>query len=132
MVRVAVAQPGQREGPGWQPASPGPLHFRTGDPAALRAARLIRMNVGFWRSHVLEERRDAHRISKAATGQILFGSAAAHCAILDLSDRGARLELSTTKGLPSNFVLKLTEGNKRECKVVWRDENENRVGVEFC
>ena len=81
---------------------------------------------------MFEERRSAHRLNKAATGQILFGSAAAHCAILDLSDRGARLELSTTNGLPSNFVLKLTEGSKRECKVIWRDESENRVGVEFC
>ena len=78
----------------------------------------------------MEERRTVHRVGKVATGKILFGSAVIDCAILDVSDRGARLELSTTKELPSDFVLKLTEGERRECKVVWRDEN--RVGVEFC
>jgi hypothetical protein len=78
----------------------------------------------------VEERRNAHRVDKVATGKILFGSAVIDCAILDVSDRGARLELSTTEELPSDFVLKLTEGDRRECKVVWRDENG--VGVEFC
>jgi hypothetical protein len=78
----------------------------------------------------VEERRNAHRVGKVATGIILFGSEVIDCAILDVSDRGARLELSTTKELPSDFVLKLTEGDRRECKVVWR--NETRVGVEFC
>jgi hypothetical protein len=79
---------------------------------------------------MVEERRNADRIGKVATGEILFGSAVIECAILDVSDRGARLELSTPKELPSDFVLKLTEGNRRQCKVVWRDEN--RVGIEFC
>jgi hypothetical protein len=77
----------------------------------------------------LQERRNAHRVGKVATGKILFGGAVTDCAILDVSDRGARLELSTTKGLPSIFSLRLTQGNRRECKVVWRDENT--VGVEF-
>jgi PilZ domain len=76
------------------------------------------------------ERRNDHRIGKIATGEILFGSTIIECAILDVSDRGARLELSTPNELPSDFVLKLTEGNRRQCKVVWRDVN--RVGVEFC
>jgi hypothetical protein len=34
-----------------------------------------------------------------------------------------------TQELPSEFVLRLTEGNRRQCQVAWRDHN--RVGVEF-
>ncbi len=77
----------------------------------------------------MQERRNTHRVAKVATGHILFGSAVIDCAILDVSDRGARLELSTIEGLPTLFSLRLTEGNRRDCKVVWRDENI--VGVEF-
>ena len=77
----------------------------------------------------MDERRKAPRAAQLATGQILFGSAILHCAIVDLSDHGACLELSTTNGLPSEFVLRLTEGNKRQCRVTWRDNN--RIGVEF-
>jgi hypothetical protein len=54
----------------------------------------------------VEERRNAHRVGKVATGKILFGSAVIDCAILDVSDRGARLEVSTIEELPSDFVLK--------------------------
>ncbi len=78
----------------------------------------------------VQERRSAPRISNAATGQILVGTMVIDCAILDVSDRGARLELSTTKALPTDFVLKLTDGHRQDCKVVWRDETT--VGVEFC
>jgi PilZ domain len=78
----------------------------------------------------VQDRRSAPRSSKAATGQIVVGSIVIDCAILDVSDRGARLEVSTTKTLPPNFVLKLTDGHRRDCKVVWQDEIA--VGVEFC
>src|SRR5262245_990575 len=80
--------------------------------------------------HGVQERRDAPRTRKVATGKILFDSTVLDCAILDLSDRGACLELSTTERLPSDFALTLTDGNKRQCKVVWKEQD--RVGVEFC
>ncbi len=78
----------------------------------------------------MQDRRSAPRSSAAATGQIVVASTVIDCAILDVSARGARLELSTTKGLPTQFVLKLTDGGRRDCKVVWQDETT--VGVEFC
>jgi len=77
----------------------------------------------------VDERRKDPRAAKLATGQIVFDSAVLHCAIVDLSDHGACLEVSTTNGLPSEFVLRLTEGDKHQCKVAWRDHN--RMGVEF-
>ena len=77
----------------------------------------------------MDERRKSLRGAKLATGQIVFDSTVLHCAIVDLSDHGACLEVSMTQELPSEFVLRLTEGNRRQCQVAWRDHN--RVGVEF-
>ena len=45
------------------------------------------------------------------------------CAIVDISDSGARLQLENECELPEQFVLFLTKGGKtrRHCKIVWRD-----------
>ena len=86
----------------------------TGESAE-RRPELIQVNVAqcieLWNSaqfggHPVDERRKAPRAAQLATGQILFGSAILHCAIVDLSNHGACLELSTTDGLPSEFVLR--------------------------
>lgn len=53
------------------------------------------------------------------------------CAILDVSDSGARLELETPAEVPDRFHLVLS-GNgtpHRACRVIWRDGKQ--VGVTF-
>jgi PilZ domain len=53
------------------------------------------------------------------------------CAIADISDSGARLQLEAECELPERFILLLTKGGeaRRHCRVVWRDGLF--VGVEF-
>lgn len=53
------------------------------------------------------------------------------CAIVDISDSGARLQFEDEFEVPERFVLLLTKGKgpRRRCKVVWR--NGLFIGVQF-
>jgi hypothetical protein len=53
------------------------------------------------------------------------------CAIADVSETGARIQLETDWELPERFLLLLTRGGgtRRLCRKVWRDGL--MVGVEF-
>jgi PilZ domain len=53
------------------------------------------------------------------------------CAISDISESGARLQLESEFELPERFILLLTKSGeaRRHCRVVWR--NGLFVGVEF-
>ena len=53
------------------------------------------------------------------------------CAIVDVSNTGARLQLEDDCELPEHFLLLLTKGGeaRRHCKLVWR--NGLFVGVQF-
>jgi hypothetical protein len=53
------------------------------------------------------------------------------CILRDVSQTGARLELSAAEQLPDEFVLGLTEAMepRRQCQVVWRKPEV--VGVRF-
>lgn len=53
------------------------------------------------------------------------------CALADISDHGARLDVESTEKVPDNFILLLSNRGrpKRKCKVAWR--NEHQLGVEF-
>jgi hypothetical protein len=53
------------------------------------------------------------------------------CAIVDISEGGARLSLEADEPLPEAFILLLTRNGRtsRHCRVVWRDGHT--LGVEF-
>jgi len=53
------------------------------------------------------------------------------CALADISDTGARLDLESIDDIPDDFILQLsTRGAaRRKCHVVWR--NEGQLGVRF-
>jgi hypothetical protein len=53
------------------------------------------------------------------------------CAMSDISNTGARLDVDEVALLPDHFILLLTESGqpRRVCTVVWRTENQ--VGVRF-
>jgi len=53
------------------------------------------------------------------------------CALADISDHGARLDVESTENVPDNFILLLSNRGrpKRKCKVAWR--NKKQLGVEF-
>ena len=53
------------------------------------------------------------------------------CALSDVSDRGARINVHDSEIIPDNFLL-LLAGNgaaRRKCRVIWRKPQQ--VGVKF-
>ncbi|MBV8793000.1 MAG: PilZ domain-containing protein [Pseudolabrys sp.] len=53
------------------------------------------------------------------------------CALSDISDTGARLDVENVDAIPSEFILMLSSRGtpQRKCKVVWR--NDSQIGVDF-
>jgi PilZ domain-containing protein len=55
---------------------------------------------------------------------VIDGETQSHpCAIVDISNTGARLQLKDDFELPEHFLLLLTRGGgaRRRCKIIWRD-----------
>jgi PilZ domain len=53
------------------------------------------------------------------------------CALSDVSDRGARINVHDSEIIPDNFLLLLAENGaaQRRCRVIWRKPRE--LGVKF-
>jgi hypothetical protein len=53
------------------------------------------------------------------------------CALADISDKGARLEVMDIDTIPDEFVLFLSPHGtpRRRCRVAWRSKNQ--IGVRF-
>ena len=65
-------------------------------------------------------------------GQVVFdkGRCVAACIVRDISERGARIEVSSVIGIPSEFTLLLDDRSAAPvCFVKWR--NQTTLGVEF-
>ena len=77
----------------------------------------------------MEEHRRASRSRMLKSGKIHLGKHAVPCTVHNLSDTGAKLQVQTTEGLPSEFVFSMLERPPRECEVVWR--NEAKLGIRF-
>jgi hypothetical protein len=63
------------------------------------------------------------------SGKILLGSHAVPCAVRNLSETGACLEVQTTYGIPTKFEFVLPPQPPRLCKVVWI--RDTKIGVHF-
>jgi hypothetical protein len=69
-----------------------------------------------------------HRILKAGT--ISFGGGTIDCAVRNLSETGAALEVVTPLFIPDRFTpIVQSEQLKGPCHIVWR--KEKRMGVAF-
>jgi PilZ domain len=71
---------------------------------------------------------------KFQDGKILLGSLELPCTIRDLSEKGACLEVHTTRGIPVIFQLVVANrtgkpGKVVTCRVMWRDYT--KLGVHF-
>ena len=78
------------------------------------------------------ERRAARRqrVLKGATLSFNKGYSAFECVVRNLSERGARLSLAETFGLPGRFRLAIGDEEKgRTARVVWR--RSDAIGVSF-
>ena len=53
------------------------------------------------------------------------------CALSDMSDTGARIDVENSKTVPDHFILLLSGNGKarRKCRVVWRKPTQ--IGVTF-
>jgi hypothetical protein len=68
------------------------------------------------------------RILKSAT--IEFDRGAHSCAVRNLSESGAALDVPYALAIPHEFTLIIqTDQVSRHCRVIWR--KENRLGVAF-
>jgi hypothetical protein len=76
------------------------------------------------------ERRASPRKRMLKTAHIILSEKAPkiECAVRNVSDMGAMLQISTTYGIPDNFLLRI-DGVQRACRVVWR--TETKIGVAF-
>jgi hypothetical protein len=79
------------------------------------------------------ERRQAMRHDTRCQAWIEFDSDAPprQCTIVDVSEGGARIEVSTPGDLPEDFSLVLMEdaAHIRRCRIVWRTDAE--IGVRY-
>ena len=78
----------------------------------------------------MDENRKAirRRVLKGAT--IEFGSSAFSCAVRNLSETGAALDVPSSVGIPREFQLVIQDNQlTHRCRVIWREEK--RIGVAF-
>ena len=81
-------------------------------------------------------RRERQRIARhigdgsSKSAMIEFEGGAFSCAVRNLSDTGAALDVPACVGIPHEFKLRIeTDRVTRHCRVVWR--REIRIGVAF-
>jgi hypothetical protein len=76
------------------------------------------------------ERRDTPRMRTLKSAKIILSDKApkVECVVRNLSKNGARLQVSTSSGLPAHFDLEF-DGERRHCRVVWM--REALLGVTF-
>ena len=76
------------------------------------------------------ENRRAARKRVLKTGYIVFSDKAPklECAVRNVSETGASLQVSATLGIPTNFDA-IIDGVRRRCRSVWR--TDTRIGVAF-
>ena len=78
----------------------------------------------------MDEKRKAVRQRVLKSPTIEFNRGAYSCAVRNLSENGASLDVPGALSLPKEFILVLeTSEVRKQCHVIWR--KENRLGVSF-
>ena len=87
--------------------------------------------IGNYRSHAELRKKPRRQFHYNARIQIDGSASLVACAIVDISECGARLSLEVDEALPETFTLLLTRNGRtsRHCRTVWRDGP--LLGVEF-
>jgi hypothetical protein len=77
------------------------------------------------------EKRLSPRRNTMIEAEIVFdsGRRRLRCIIRNLSDSGAKLEVTSVAGVPNTFDLIAPRHHPHACRVVWRSLKE--MGVEF-
>jgi hypothetical protein len=76
------------------------------------------------------EKRAAPRYRVLKRGTLAFGGVGIDCTVRNLSATGARVDIASAVGVPSNFIL-VIEADQfiRRCRPVW--SNERQLGIAF-
>jgi len=78
----------------------------------------------------MDENRKASRRRVLKSATIEFDQGAYSCAVRNLSEAGAALDVPFAAAIPHEFKLIMTtDQGSRRCRVIWR--KENRLGVAF-
>ena len=75
------------------------------------------------------DRRKTMRRKVLDNALIRFGHDSATCAILDLSEAGAALDIGAQTSIPDQFTLVVPRTKTYACNVIWR--KPGRIGVSF-
>jgi hypothetical protein len=82
------------------------------------------------RATAMIEKRGAPRYRVLKRGTLAFGGGGIDCTVRNLSASGARIDIATPIGLPSNFILVIEADHFiRRCRPVWN--NDRQLGVVF-
>ena len=78
-----------------------------------------------------DDNRDAlrHRTLKGGRIVVNDGFSTFDCTVRNLSETGAKLEVTSSLPIPQRFELAMHDGRRFACEVAWRTETE--VGVKF-
>jgi hypothetical protein len=78
----------------------------------------------------VQEKRTIHRKRVLKNAQIVLSDKAPKldCAVRNISDAGACLQVSTTYGIPASFDV-IIEGARRACRSIWR--TDTKLGITF-
>ncbi|HZL31727.1 MAG TPA: PilZ domain-containing protein [Pseudolabrys sp.] len=80
----------------------------------------------------MKDKREAVRRAMRYTAWLTLDGDELHgCALSDISDTGARIDVEDSDRLPDHFML-LLSGNgvaRRKCRIVWRQPRQ--IGVTF-
>jgi hypothetical protein len=87
--------------------------------------------VSNYRNHAELRKKPRQQFNYNARIQIGSEAPLVTCAIVDISEGGARLSLEADEPLPEAFMLLLTRNGRtsRHCRLVWR--TGQTLGVEF-
>ena len=78
-----------------------------------------------------DDNRDAQRHRTLKGGRIVVndGFSTFDCTVRNLSETGAKLEVTSSLPIPQRFELAMHDGRRFACEVAWRTETE--IGVHF-
>lgn len=79
----------------------------------------------------MTEKRSAQRQRTLKGAVIVFNNrnSTLSCTVRNASEGGAQIRVASTLGVPDEFELRLSDGTKKSCVVVWRHAEE--LGVRF-
>jgi methyl-accepting chemotaxis protein len=75
------------------------------------------------------DRRRTDRNGMIKSGRIVFDRASLRCAVLDVSETGARVHVKPMARLPELIILQLPDRTTRAARVCWQEGSE--IGLEF-